>query len=147
MIIPDINILIYAINSDNIYHNKAKKWLEEVFSGNEPVGFTWIVIIGFLRIITNSRIMPNALPPEVAYGIIDEWLDLPVSHIINPTNEHWKIMKEILLPLGTAGNLTSDAHLAAFALEHNACLYTTDNDFDRFRLLRHKNPLSDGKGD
>ena len=142
MKIVDINLLIYAINKDTPHHPKAKKWLEDSLSSDEPFGFAWIVILGFLRIITSGRIMPNPLAPEVAMEMIDDWLKQPPSHTVVPTRQHWTIYKELLTPLGTAANLTSDAHLAALSIEHGARLYSTDNDFSRFQSLRWTNPLA-----
>jgi toxin-antitoxin system PIN domain toxin len=141
MKIVDINLLIYAINKDTPHHLKAKKWLETSLSSDEPFGFAWIVILGFLRIITNGRIMPTPLSSEVALEIVDEWIRQPPSRIIAPTERHWSILKELLMPLGTAANLTSDAHLAALAIEHGARLFSTDNDFSRFATLRWTNPI------
>ena len=141
MKIVDINLLIYAINKDTPHHSKARKWLEYSLSSDEPFGFAWIVILGFLRIITNGRIMPRPLAPDVALDTIDEWLQQPPSLTIVPSQQHWSIFKEILMPLGTAANLTSDAHLAALAIEHGARLYSTDNDFSRFKSLRWTNPI------
>ena len=66
MQIVDINLLIYAINKSTPHHAKAKKWFEDSLSGDEPFGFAWIVILGFLRIVTNGRIMPTPLTSEVA---------------------------------------------------------------------------------
>ncbi len=142
MIIPDINILIYATNSDSRYHAEAKKWLEQALSGDETVGLTWIVILGFIRILTNGKIMQRPLTVDKAFQIVDEWMQIPIVDILHPTEQHWKIFKELLKPLGTAANLTSDAHLAALAIEHSGRLYSTDNDFSRFKTLRCKNPLS-----
>ncbi len=141
MKIPDINLLIYAVNRDTPHHGKAREWLETALSSRDTVGFAWIVLLGFLRIVTNDRIMPKPLSLDTASGLIDEWLDLPVSQIISPKERHWEIVKELLRPLGVAGNLTSDAHLAALTIEHGGRLYSTDNDFSRFRLLRWTNPL------
>ncbi|MBW1946745.1 MAG: hypothetical protein C4B57_09835 [Deltaproteobacteria bacterium] len=142
MKVVDINLLIYAINKDTPHHLKAKKWLEASLSSDEPFGFAWTVILGFLRITTNSRIMPTPLSSEIALEIIDEWIRQPPSRIIVATERHWSILKELLMPLGTAANLTSDAHLAALAIEHGARLFSTDNDFSRFAMLRWTNPIN-----
>jgi toxin-antitoxin system PIN domain toxin len=115
--------------------------LEASLSSEEPFGLAWIVILGFLRIITNGKIMPTPLSSEVALEIVDEWLGQPTARIIVPTEKHWDIFKELLKPLGTAANLTSDAHLAALAIEHGARLFSTDNDFSRFTKLRWANPI------
>lgn len=142
MRVPDINILIYAINRDTPYHKQAKAWLEQSLSGSEPVGLAWIVILGFLRIVTHGSIMPHPLSAETAIELIDGWLRQPVVRILQPSNQHWQLVNELLSQIGTAGNLTSDAHLAAFAIEHAACLYSSDNDFSRFHSLRWQNPLT-----
>ena len=141
MKIVDINLLIYAINRDTPHHAKAKKWFEDSLSSDEPFGFAWIVILGFLRIVTNGRIMPKPLMPEAAINIVNDWLQQPPSITVVPSRQHWTIFKEILMPLGTAANLTSDAHLAALAIEHGARLFSTDNDFSRFKSLRWTNPI------
>ena len=141
MKIVDINLLIYSINKDAPHHSKAKKWLEVSLSSDEPFGFAWIVILGFLRIVTNCRIMPTPLIPEVAIDSVNDWLLQPPSLTIVPTHQHWSIFKELLMPLGVAANLTSDAHLAALSIEHGARLYSTDNDFSRFQSLRWTNPI------
>ena len=85
--------------------------------------------------------MPAPLAPDVAIEMVDDWLQQPLSLTIVPSHQHWEIFKEILMPLGTAANLTSDAHLAALAIEHGARLYSTDNDFSRFQSLRWINPI------
>jgi len=141
MKIVDINLLIYAINKDAPHHSKAKKWLEDSLSSDEPFGFVWIVILGFLRIVTNGRIMPTPLIPEVAIDFVNDWLLQPPSLTIVPSREHWSIFKELLYPLGVAANLTSDAHLSALSIGHGARLYSTDNDFSRFQSLRWTNPI------
>lgn len=141
MKLVDINLLIYAINRDTPHHLKAKKWLEESLSSDEPFGFAWIVILGFLRIVTSGRIMPRPLISDTATEIVDEWLRQSPVALVTPTDKHWSILKELILPLGTAANLTSDAHLAALAIEHGARLYSTDNDFSRFPNLRWTNPI------
>ena len=142
MKIVDINVLIYAINQDAPHHEKCKKWLEETLVDDDPLGFCWIVILGFLRIVTNGRIMPIPLDSDTAINIIDDWLSQPASTIILPTERHWTIIKEMFTHLGTAANLTSDAHVAALSIEHGARLYSTDNDFSRFPMVRWTNPAA-----
>ncbi len=141
MKIVDLNLLIYALNRDAPFHNKACSWLQEALSDDELFGLPWVVILGFLRITTNPRIMPNPISPDLALDIIEEWLALPAVRIISPSERHWNILRGIIEPLGTAGNLTTDAHIAALAVEYGATLYTTDNDFSRFQFVKWVNPL------
>lgn len=142
MKLVDLNLLIYAVNRDAPFHDTACRWWEASLSDNEPVGLAWAVVLGFLRVTTNGRIMPNPLDADKAIELINDWLNQPVAIVVSPTERHWDIFRHIIAPLGTAGNLTTDAHLAALAVEHGATLYSTDNDFARFQLVKWVNPLS-----
>lgn len=141
MIVVDLNLLLYAINRDAALHVPARTWWESCLSGAEPVGLAWSVVLGFLRISTYSRIFPQPLPAETAMEVMDQWLSSLIVSVINPGEQHWNLVKELLKPFGTAGNLTTDAHLAALSIEYSARLYSTDNDFSRFRSVRWVNPL------
>ncbi len=137
----DLNLLIYAVNEDTANHNTAKSWLETQFNGTESIGIPWIVILGFLRIMTNGKIFPTPLSEETAIELIDAWLQHPLITIPEPGANHWSLVKELILETGTAGNLTSDIHLAAIAIEHGAKLFTLDADFSRFKGLRWEKPF------
>jgi uncharacterized protein len=131
--IVDLNILIYSVNADAPHHRTALNWWQEQLSGDETVGLPWVVINGFLRITTKQRLFPNPLSVEEAFGVADEWLAQPNVILINPGEKHWEILRGLLLKNGTAGNLTTDAHLAAMAVEYGSTLYSFDNDFLRFQ--------------
>jgi uncharacterized protein len=137
----DLNLLIYAINKDAPLHAASRVWWEGCLSGNDTIALPWTVILGFLRITTSGRIMPKPLNAGQATGIVDEWLHHPMVAPISPTERHWGILHRLLAALGTSGNLTMDAHLAALAIEHSATLYSADSDFARFRSLDWINPL------
>jgi len=140
--LPDVNLLLYAIDEESPVHDSAREWLETALSGTEAVAFAWIVLIGFLRISTNPAAIERPLQPGDALDHIDEWLAQPVATIVDPANAHAATLRRLLEPVGTAGNLTTDAHLAALAIEHGAELCSSDNDFSRFEGLRWVNPLA-----
>ena len=142
MILVDANLLIYAIDADSPRHQAARRWLEETLSGNNRVGLAWIVILAFVRITTRTGIIRNPLSPEEALAYVDSWLQQPFVKAIAPGDKHWSIFRNLTLAAGTAGNLTSDAHLAALAIEHGCAVYSTDNDFKRFPGIEHVNPLA-----
>ena len=142
MILVDANLLIYAVDSDSPHHRKARRWLEELLSGTTPVGLAWVVILAFLRITTRSGILRRPLAPERALEFIDSWLAQPYVHALSPGDGHWAVLRQLLRAVGTAGNLTSDAHLAAMALERGCDVYSTDGDFGRFSGVRHVNPIA-----
>lgn len=138
----DLNLLHYAVNKDSRQQRKAKAWLDNVMSGEEPVAFPWIVLLGFLRISTNRSILSRPLSLSKALEIVSGWLAQPAARTLSPQEEHWRILRSLLADTGTAGNLTTDAHLAALAIEHGCELCSTDNDFARLPKLRWINPLS-----
>jgi hypothetical protein len=142
MILLDVNILIYAVNVNAPQHQRAKRWLEATISGKESVGLSWNVLLAFLRVTTRPGLFRNPLPPETAFDLIESWLEQPLVTVIHPGPRHLVLMRELLLPSGTGGNLTSDAHLAAMAIEQGAELCTSDSDFARFPRLKCRNPLT-----
>ncbi len=141
MTLVDANVLIYAIDTDSPHHQAARRWLEDALSGTTPIGLAWIVILAFLRLTTRSGILRNPLPPQRAMAFVDEWLAQPYVRAVSPGEGHWTILSKLLRDSGTAGNLTSDAHLAAVALELGASVCSTDGDFERFAGVDRINPL------
>ena len=137
----DANLLLYAVNKDAPLHAQAKAWLETTLSGRETVAFSWNVILAFVRLTTRPGLFRNALSPERAFDLVAAWLDQPSATVVNPGPRHLGILRGLLTSLGTGGNLTSDAHLAALAIEQNAELCSCDADFARFAGLDWRNPL------
>ena len=137
----DANLLLYAVNKNAPLHAKAKAWLETTLSGRETVAFSWNVILAFVRLTTRPGLFRNALSPERAFDLVADWLGQPSATVVNPGPRHLAILRGLLTSLGTGGNLTSDAHLAALAIEQNAELCSCDADFARFAGLDWRNPL------
>ena len=142
MMVVDVNLLIYAVNEDSPDHKKAKSWLETAVSGTETVGLAWIAILAFLRLTKRPGLFQKPLSVDAAFDVVDAWLQQPSVIVPEPTARHLQTMRDLIAPLGTGGNLTSDAYLAALAIEHGAELCSTDNDFGRFSRLRWRNPLA-----
>ncbi len=141
MILPDANLLLYAEDSLSAHHEKARIWWDEVLSSNTPVFLCWPVIGAFIRIATNPRLHDRPLTLEEAVERVDSWLAQPFVRLIGPTGAHWEIFQSQMKDCGATGNLISDAHLAALAAEHSATLFSSDQDFARFRTLKWVNPL------
>lgn len=141
MIIPDINLLIYAHNRRDPHHEPAKAWWEEALSGNTPVGLPWVASAGFIRIMTNRRILTDPLSTDHAIQRVQSWLDQPNVIVLEPGPKFTGLFFGYLEKLGTAGSLTTDAQLAALAVENQAALHSNDTDFSRFAGLRWRNPL------
>lgn len=142
MILVDANLLLYAVNQDVPLHQQARAWWEQALSGAATVGIPWVSLLAFLRISTNGRVFPRPLAPESAVAYVDEWLEQGPVRLVVPGPGHWPIMRNLLLQTGMGGNLTTDTHIAALALEQGYSIYSTDNDFRRFPGVRHVNPLA-----
>jgi uncharacterized protein len=141
MILLDANLLIYAVNQDAPLHRKAKSWLESAISGSETVGLSWGIILAFLRLTTRPGLFRNPLSVKFALDLVQSWLCRSSVTVVHPGPRHIGLLRELLLQSGTGGNLTSDAHLAALAIEQGAELYSLDSDFARFPNLKWSNPL------
>lgn len=142
MKVVDLNVLLYAVNRDSPRHEQARAWVESTLSGEETVALPWVVLLGFLRIATSPHVLPHPITIDQAIAVVDGWLAQPPVVALGPGDEHWSILRGLLAEAGSAGNLTTDAHLAALALEHGAALCSTDADFARFPRLRRVNPLA-----
>jgi uncharacterized protein len=142
VIVVDANVLLYAVNESSPRHAAAKRWVEEALSGDDPVGFAWVVLLAFLRIVTLPALSPEPLTVADACDLIDDWLDAAPATVVSPTTRHSAILRGLLSESGTAGNLTTDAHLAALAVEYGARLCTFDRDFQRFPGVRSFSPPS-----
>ena len=141
MILPDINLLVYAHNEASRFHPSAKAWWLKLMKGSEPLAVCWPNILGFIRIVTHPGIHSNPLTVQDAFSIVDTWLDHPVVHWLHPGSRHYLLLQSLLNHIGTAGNLVTDAHLAALAIENNCELHSNDTDFSRFPGLKWVNPL------
>lgn len=142
MIIPDINLLLYAYDSGSPFHLKAAGWWRSCLSEAEPVGLLHVVVFGFARIVTNARVFHNPMTPAEAAGHVRSWLDQPPVQVLDARFNHIPHVLNLLERAGTAGNLVSDAQMAAVAIDYEAVLHTADSDVVRFDELRWYNPLT-----
>ncbi len=142
MNIVDVNVLLYAINDRSPHHREARAWWGQAMNGSDTIGLPWIVMLGFLRLATHGRVFPRPLAPEAAAREIDVWLAHHTVRVVREKDDHWSTLHSLLKNSGTAGNLTTDAHLAALAISHDATLVSCDADFARFKGLRWLNPLA-----
>jgi toxin-antitoxin system PIN domain toxin len=142
MILPDINLLIHAHNARGVHHSKALGWWNQCLQGPQGVALAWAVILGFVRITTHPKVFEHPMPVKDALERIEEWLSLPHVFLLHPPQTHFATWSSLLKQIGTAGNLTTDAHIAALAIDRGLILQTTDADFARFPGLKCNNPLS-----
>ena len=142
MILVDVNLPVHAVNLDSPLHEPARAWWDARLSGVEPVCLAWVTILGFLRITTSRHILPQPLAHHEACEYVDAWFGQACVRTVDPLPGHWELVRSLLGSVGSAGNLTTDAHLAALALQHGCQVCSTDSDFGRFPRLRWSNPLA-----
>ena len=141
MILLDVNLLVYAHDATSKHHSQARQWWEDQLNGSQMIGLSWVALLGFIRLLTHSRIYENPYSPAEVLAIVGTWLEQPHVRIIHPSEGHFRLLANMIDQIGTAGNLTTDAHLAALAIERGLILQTTDADFARFPGLKWNNPI------
>jgi hypothetical protein len=140
VVIVDANVLLYAVDTASAHHGRSRSWLDASLVGAEAVGLAWIALLAFIRIGTNPAILPNPMSAEEATDQVESWLGAPAATIAQPSARHAGLLRGLLRDSGTAGNLTTDAHLAALAVEYGADIVSYDRDFARFPGIRHRLP-------
>lgn len=142
MKLVDVNILLYAVNRGDPRHVKVLAWWENALRGAEPVALSWSVVHGYLRLATHPRVFPKPQAKDEATDHVTQWLAHPNVYIATETDDHWPVLRELILDVGAVGNLVADAHLAAMAISRAMTLVSCDRDFARFRQLRWENPVA-----
>lgn len=141
MIVPDLNLLVYAYNDGAPRHPVARRWWEGLINGSERVGVPWLVSTGFVRLMTHPGALTSPVSPAEAIDHVSEWFRYPHVTPINPGPDHLAHVRRSLDAAGVGANLVTDAHIAALAIEHQAEVHSNDTDFGRFPGLRWRNPL------
>jgi toxin-antitoxin system PIN domain toxin len=140
MVVVDANVLLYAVDRASAHHERAVSWLDSALIGAEAVGLAWVALLAFVRIATSPAVFPKPLMTDEAMAQVEAWLASPAAVVAEPTTRHSSLLRGLLRDTGTAGNLTTDAHLAALAVEHGAEIVSYDRDFARFPGVRHRLP-------
>jgi toxin-antitoxin system PIN domain toxin len=133
---------VYAHDRAAPLHGPARAWWEGLMSGDRSVALPWAVVFGFIRLVTHPAVMVEPLPPGAALRRVNGWLNRRQVEILEPGPRHLEIVARLFAATGVAGNLTTDTHLAALAIEHLCELHSNDTDFGRFPGLRWFNPLA-----
>lgn len=141
MILVDLTLLFAAVNTKAPMHKAARGWWEEQLNSDQPIGLAWLVILGFIRLATHPKLMPEPMHLADAIAMVDAWMARPNVQVVQVSGQHWNILQNMLHAVGHGAALTMDAHLACLAIEHDADIATADEDFSRFPGLKWRNPL------
>jgi len=141
MIVPDANLLIYAYDETAPSHSAARVWWEDALSGAEAVGVPWVVVLAFVRLMTHPALAANPMTVEQARAAVLDWLAVDHVRLLSPSATTISVFFELLAGAGMAGNLSTDAMIAALASEYGGCVYSNDRDFGRFPHVVWRDPL------
>jgi toxin-antitoxin system PIN domain toxin len=141
VILPDINLLVYAYNTDAPLHKQARSWWEDALSAAGAVGLSWTVCLGFVRLMSSRAVLIEPMSAGVALEHVRSWIETPQADIVQPGPRHLDILDSFARAGALASGLMTDAHLAALAIELQAEVHSNDTDFARFPGLRWRNPL------
>jgi len=141
VIVPDVNLLVYAYNVDAPLHAEARRWWESLLQEGQLIGVPWAVSCGFIRLMTHPRVLETPMEPGAAVSSVRAWFAEPTVRPLHPGPLHLEILENFVNEAGVGGNLVTDAHIAALAVEHQAELHSNDTDFSRFSGLNWINPL------
>ena len=141
MIVPDVNLLVYAHNTGVPEHERARRWWEQTVNGPEPIGIDWAVVLGFVRLMSSPQVTTTPQRPEDLLTRVSALLARPSVRLVTPGLRHAGLMRELFLSSGAGPKMVTDIHLAALAIELDAVLATNDADFARFPALKRVNPL------
>lgn len=140
MKVVDANVLVYAVNGRAEHHEASRRWLELALAGGDRVGFSWLVLVAFLRITTSPAVFDRPMETRDAVSQLEAWLDSQSAVVLHPRPTHLTELGRLLAETGSLGNLVNDAHLAVLALECRGAVVSYDRDFARFSGVRSHRP-------
>jgi toxin-antitoxin system PIN domain toxin len=143
VILPDVNVLVYAHREDAPRHLAYREWLESVINSDQAYGMADLVLSGFLRVVTHPRVFVRPSELNQARGFIADIRNQPNCVLIRPGPRHWAIFEGLCRIANAKGNLVPDAYLAALAIESGSEWITTDRDYSRFPQLTWRHPLDE----
>lgn len=141
MLLPDVNVLIYAHRAESPEHERYAEWLTSVATGDEPFALSELVCSAFVRIVTNTKIWKVATSTEQALHFVEQLRARQNARALCHGPDSWKIFSRLCVASKARGKLVADAYHAALAIEHGCEFITADADFSRFPGLRCRHPL------
>lgn len=143
MILPDVNVLVYAHREDAVDHLLYRQWMEGIIQSGQPYAISDHVLSGFLRVVTHPRVFTKPSPIQSALDFARQLREQPNCRIVTPGSRHWKIFADLCQSVAAAGNLVPDVWFAALAIESGCEWITTDRDYKQFPDLRWRHPFAE----
>lgn len=141
MLLPDVNVCVYAIRADSHHHDAYRTWLSDTLTGGEAVGISELVLSAVVRLVTNHRVFRQPSTAREALESCRALRSAPAAIPLRPGPRHWDIFESLCTDIGAKANAVPDAYHAALAIENGATWVTTDRGFARFGGLHWRHPL------
>jgi toxin-antitoxin system PIN domain toxin len=141
VVLPDVNVLVYAHREDTPHHEGCRRWIENLLNGDEAYGASELVLSGFLRIVTHPKVFTRPSSVAEALAFAEQLRAQPNCVLVSPGVRHWEIFERLCRDVDARGNMVPDAYFAALAIESGCEWISTDRDFSRFKGLRWRHPL------
>ena len=142
MILPDVNLILYAYDSNGPFHRESAEWWSRCLNGSEAVGLAPVVIFAFVRLSTSPRIYVEPLSLKACAGTVRSWMAAPATTLLEHDAGDIDVAFSLLESAGAGGNLTTDAQIGALAIRYHATVHTADTDFSRLLNVDWHNPLT-----
>jgi toxin-antitoxin system PIN domain toxin len=142
VLLPDVNVLIYAHRLESPEHDRYAQWLRRLASDPEPFGLSELGASAFVRIVTNPKIWDEPTSTEDALEFIERLRRRSNARLLTHGPSSWDVFARLCREARAKGKLVADAYHAALAIEHGCELVTADGDFARFQGLRYRHPLA-----
>jgi len=140
VILPDVNVLIYAFRRDSTRHGESRRWLTGVIEGDAAFGVSPLTLAAVVRITTNARFAVEPSAVDEAFGFCEDLTGQPLCRLVEPGERHWEIFRRLCIETDVKGARVSDAWFAALAIEHGCEWITYDRDYTRFPGLKWRTP-------
>jgi toxin-antitoxin system PIN domain toxin len=95
LILPDVNVLLYAFRADSPDHSSYRKWLDAVVNGEMAYGISPQVLAGVVRVATHPRVYTRPSRLADARAFVSALLAQPHCQIIQPGRRHWGIFLKL----------------------------------------------------
>ena len=142
MVLPDVNVLVYAHREETAHHDACRNWLEALLNGDQAYSISDLVLSGFVRVVTHPKVFKRPSGLDDALAFAEQVRDQPNCVHVEPGPRHWDIFRRLCVETRVKGNLVPDAYLAAIAIESGCEWISTDRDFSRFKGLRWREPMT-----
>jgi uncharacterized protein len=140
MILPDVNVLVYALRTDALHHAVSYSWLGSVINGDAAFGISPLTLTAVVRITTNPRSYAAPSTVDEVFRFSDFLLNQPHCQIVEPGERHWPLFRRLCIETNTIGPRVTDAWYAALAIEWGCEWITFDRDYARFPGLKWQTP-------